>query len=211
MAILLGVVMLKETIRTQEWMCVLVMVAGGALSTMGGTWRAEWLGITLTLLASLFTALQFTIGKLGGSNIQPLVMNVYRTGVAGTLFILWCVFMGGFDLTVAQPRHWYAIFLGALLGPCLSVTLLYASYRYWDLSRTAMVLTLQPLAVMPMAYILFQTFPGGWKLVGGLLIMVGALWLVVIKDRPSGKLLAITPAKAESTEDTPSPCGVPLK
>jgi hypothetical protein len=62
-----------------------------------------------------------------------------------------------------------------------------------------------------MAYILFQTFPGGWKLVGGLLIMVGALWLVVIKDRPSGKLLAITPAKAESTEDTPSPCGVPLK
>lgn len=188
MAILLGTILLKERIRLLEWMAVTVMVGGGALSTLGGTWRLEWLGITLTLIASFFTALQLTIGKLGGSNIPPVVMNVYRTGVTAIAFIVWCLVMGGFDLTPAQPRHWAGILIGALLGPCLSITLLYSSYRYWGMTRSAMVLTLQPLAVLPMAYLMFHDIPGGWKLIGGLIIVAGGLWLVVLQRPPDEKL-----------------------
>lgn len=191
MVILLGTVMLKERLRLLEWIAVTVMVVGGAVSTLGGTWRLEWLGITLTLVASFFTAFQLTIAKLGGSNIPPVVMNVYRTGVTALAFVVWCLLMGGFDLTAAQPRHWAGILIGAFLGPCLSITLLYSSYRYWDMTRSAMVLTLQPLAVLPMAYVMFHDIPGGWKLVGGLIIVAGGLWLVALHRPPHSKPPAV--------------------
>lgn len=185
MTILLGVVLLKEHVRPLEWLAVAVMVGGGVLSTLGGTWQAEWWAIVLTLLASFFTALQFTLGKFGGDkSIPPLVMNVYRTAVAAGVIALVTLVLGEFDVTQAQPRHWGALLLGALFGPCLSVTLIYKSYRYWEMTRTAMVLTLQPLAVLPMAWLMFHDIPGGWKLIGGMIILVGGLWLVALHRPP---------------------------
>jgi chloramphenicol-sensitive protein RarD len=188
LTILLGVVLLKEHVRPLEWLAVAVMVGGGVLSAMGGTWKAEWLAIILTLAASFCTALQFTIGKFGGEkSIPPLVMNVYRTAIAAVIIMIVTLALGDFDLSTAQSRHWIALLLGALLGPCLSVTLIYASYRYWDMTRTAMVLTLQPLAVLPMAWLMFHDVPGGWKLVGGMIILAGGLWLVTLHRPPSNK------------------------
>jgi drug/metabolite transporter (DMT)-like permease len=188
MTILLGVVLLKEHVRPLEWLAVAVMVGGGVLSTMGGTWQAEWWAIVLTLAASFCTALQFTLGKFGGDkHIPPLVMNVYRTAVAAIAITVVTLAIGEFDLAMAEPRHWGALLLGALLGPCLSVTLIYDSYRYWEMTRTAMVLTLQPLAVLPMAYVIFHDIPGGWKLIGGLIILAGGLWLVALHRPPHNK------------------------
>ncbi len=185
MIILLGVILLKEHVRPLEWLAVAVMVGGGVMSTLGGTWQAEWWAIVLTLAACFFTALQFTLGKFGGDkNIPPLVMNVYRTAVAAAIITLVTLARGEFDLTQAQPRHWAALLLGALLGPCLSVTLIYASYRYWEMTRTAMVLALQPLAVLPMAYLMFHETPGGWKLWGGMIILLGGVWLVALHRPP---------------------------
>ncbi len=188
MTILLGVVMLKEHVRPLEWLAVAVMVGGGVLSTMGGTWQAEWWAILLTLAASFCTALQFTLGKLGGDrNMPPLVMNVYRTAVAAAIVTVVTLALGEFDISKAQGHHWTALLLGALFGPCLSVTLIYLSYRYWDMTRTAMVLTLQPLAVLPMAWVVFHNTPGGWKLAGGIVILLGGLWLVSLHRPPRDK------------------------
>lgn len=141
-----------------------------------------------TFAASFCTALQFTLGKFGGEkNIPPLVMNVYRTGVAAIALTLVTLALGEFNLANARPHHWAALLLGALIGPCLSVTLIYTSYRYWEMTRTAMVLTLQPLAVLPMAWLLFRDVPGGWKLGGGMIILAGGLWLVALHRPPHEK------------------------
>jgi drug/metabolite transporter (DMT)-like permease len=211
MAILLGTVFLRERLRFLEWVAVTVMVAGGALSTLGGTWRLEWLGIALTLAASFFTAFQLTIAKLGGSNIPPVVMNVYRTGVTGVAFVIWCLVMGGFDITPAGPRHWAGILIGAFLGPCLSITLLYSSYRFWAMTRTAMVLTLQPLAVLPMAYLMFHDIPVGWKLIGGLIIVAGGLWLVALHRPPQEKPPAVDGADLPGLAKVPGLVPVPTR
>ncbi|MCX6894804.1 MAG: DMT family transporter [Verrucomicrobia bacterium] len=185
MIILLGVVMLKEQVRPLEWVAVAVMVGGGVLSTLGGTWQAEWWAIVLVLAGCFCAALQFTIAKLGDDKgIPPLVVNVYRIAVAAVVITLVTLALGEFDLTKAQPRHWAALLIGALIGPCLSVTLTFASYRYWEMTRTAMVMTLQPLVVFPMAWVMFHDVPGGWKLIGGLVILVGGLWLVALHRPP---------------------------
>lgn len=189
MIILLGVVFLREHVRPLEWLAVAVMVGGGVISTLGGTWQAEWWAIVLTLAACFFTALQFTLGKFGGDkNIPPLVMNVYRTAVTTVIISIVTLVRGEFDLSQAGSYHWAALLLGALLGPCLSVALIYASYRYWEMTRTAMVLTLQPLAVLPMAYLVFHDIPGGWKLSGGALILLGGVWLVSLHRPPHDKV-----------------------
>lgn len=192
MTILLGVVLLKENVRALEWLAVAVMVGGGVLSTLGGTWQAEWWAIVLVLMGCFCAAIQFTLAKLGDDKgIPPLVVNIYRTAVAAIAITLVTLALGEFDPTKAQPRHWTALLLGALLGPCLSVTLTFASYRYWEMTRTAMVLTLQPLVVFPMAWLMFHDLPGGWKLIGGLIILAGGLWLVALHRPPHN------PARAE--------------
>lgn len=203
MTILLGVVLLKEHVRPLEWLAVAVMVGGGVLSTMGGTLQAEWWAILLTLAASFCTALQFTLGKFGGEkNIPPLVMNVYRTAVAAVVVTVVTLVLGEFDIAKARAIHWEALLLGALFGPCLSVTLIYASYRYWDMTRTAMVLTLQPLAVLPMAWLMFHDVPGGWKLIGGMIILVGGLWLVTLHRPPHS---TVRPEKSGAAGDAIAP------
>jgi len=107
--------------------------------------------------------------------------------VAAIVIALVTLALGEFNPANARPHHWTALLIGALLGPCLSVTLTFASYRYWEMTRTAMVLTLQPLAVFPMAYLMFHDIPGEWKLGGGMVILAGGLWLVALHRPPHDK------------------------
>ncbi|TSA29317.1 MAG: DMT family transporter, partial [Verrucomicrobiaceae bacterium] len=67
---------------------------------------------------------------------------------------------------------------------------------------TAMVLTLQPLAVLPMAWVIFHNTPGGWKLVGGIVILVGGLWLVSLHRPPHS---TVHPEKSGAEEDASVP------
>jgi len=154
----------------------------------------------LQLAACFFAALQFTLAKFGDDKgIPPLVVNVYRTAVAAVVVTLVTLVLGEFDLSQAETRHWAVLLIGALIGPCLSVTLTFASYRYWEMTRTAMVLTLQPLAVLPMAWLMFHDIPGGWKLIGGMVILVSGLWLVALHRPPHEKLSKVEKTQAFRT------------
>ncbi|MBU7046973.1 MAG: EamA family transporter, partial [Theionarchaea archaeon] len=74
---------------------------------------------------------------------------------------------------------------GAFLAPCTSFLLTFRALKYWELSRVNMLKTTQPLFVLPMAYLVFGKIPGGITLFGGLLILIGALWLSWIHLRRS--------------------------
>jgi drug/metabolite transporter (DMT)-like permease len=71
--------------------------------------------------------------------------------------------------------------LGAFLGPCASFLLTFRSYRCWDLSRSAIVKTVEPLFVLPLAYAVLGKLPTGTELLGGCLILVGAFWFAWIQ------------------------------
>ncbi len=174
-AIALGVVVLRERLTRTEALAVLVMIAGGAVSTVG-RWNIVGLGAILTLLACLSAAVQMLIAKSRAHEVPPNVLVFYRVGIGALVIASWVFSTGKADFDVPS-RYWYVTFLGAFLGPCASFLLTFRSYRYWDLSRASIVRTTQPLFVLPLAYAALGTVPGLRSVLGGCLILVGAVWL----------------------------------
>lgn len=175
LAIVLSVLLLGERLFMKELFPIVIMVAGGCLSTVG-RWSIVGTGTVLTILACTAVTVQLLLAKTESERIHPNILAFYRVFIAALAIALVTFLMGKADFN-AKTSHWLVTLLGAFLAPCASFFLTFRSYRYWELSRASMVKTMQPVFVLPMAYMVFGTIPTGRVLVGGVLILVGAFWL----------------------------------
>jgi transporter family protein len=185
LTIILAGVFLGEGLSINELPAAGLVLIGGIMS-VAGDWQVVSVrsGTVLTLLASLSAAFQRFIAKTVADDVHPNVLTFYRVGVGSVAVMVWSLVRGSIDLDVA-PVHWIATLSGAFLGPCLSFLLTYRSFRYWDLSRSTLLLMSQPMFVLVMAYVAFGTLPSGRQLAGGLAILIGAVWFVAIHLRHS--------------------------
>ena len=179
LTILLAGLILGERLRLREGLAIGVMIVGGCLST-AGVWQEVGLGVLLVMLASLTMSLQFVLGKNLAGMVHPGIMVFYRAACASAMMFLWVAGPGEARFDVGAV-YWGVTLVGAFLGPFVGYTLLFHSYRYWDLTRTSMVMTLQPLFVLPLGLIFLpEQGLSPQQLLGGILILAGALWLIAI-------------------------------
>lgn len=162
-----------------------LMVVGGCISTLG-RWEVVGLGALLILLACCAAATQSLIAKIKVSQLHPNIVTFYRVFVGASILAIVVLGSGKAEFTHVQTKYWALMLLGALLGPCLAHLLMFRSYMYWELSRSSMVHTVQPLFVIPLAYLFFDKFPTGMELLGGIVIMMGAFWLMRIATFEDG-------------------------
>lgn len=175
LTIMFGVLLLSERLLMKELFPITIMVIGGCLSTLG-RWHIVGVGTVLTILACLAVTIQMLIAKTESAEIHPNILVFYRVGIGAIVIALWTFFTGRADFDV-KTSYWLITLLGAFLGPCASFLLTFRSYRHWELSRSSIVKTVQPLFVLPMAYTIFDSIPSRNALLGGVLILVGAFWL----------------------------------
>ncbi|MFH0778701.1 MAG: DMT family transporter [Candidatus Eisenbacteria bacterium] len=175
LVIVLSVLILRERLTAKELAPAAIMILGGCISTIG-RWNIVGTGVVLTLLSCCAVAVQVTIAKSRVQEMHPNVLVFYRVASGSVVILLWCLLVGDIRFDV-EARYWHVTLLGAFLGPCLSYLLTFRSYRHWDLSRSSMVTTAQPLFVIPFAYLAFGTLPTGRELIGGFIILAGAFWL----------------------------------
>lgn len=185
LTILLGVVFLKEKLAWPELLALIIMFGGG-LWSIAGRWEKIGSGVVFTACAVGAMALQLFIAKTRVQRIHPNVMVVYRTVTGSVLIGFWLWISGMSDFAV-DLRYWAIVLLGAFLGPCASYLMIFHSYRYWSLSQSSIVLTMQPLLVLPLAYILLGSLPLKRELIGGLIILVGAVLLAYFERAKSKK------------------------
>jgi drug/metabolite transporter (DMT)-like permease len=176
--IILSVFILGERLRLIEAVPIGIMVLGGAMTTYG-RWHIVGTGVILTLLGCVAVAVQMLVVKLNVKEIHPNVLVFYRVSLAALFIALWSAMTGKLNFEISAP-HLAVTLLGAFLGPCASFLLTFRSYRYWELSRSSIVLTAQPLFVLPMAALVFGTIPTGLELAGGFVILGGAFFLVLL-------------------------------
>lgn len=179
MAIVAGVVFLKERFKREELIAMIIMFIGSMYS-IKGRWNIVGKGVIFTLLAGCAGAFQLLIAKVYAKRIHPNVMVTYRVGIAALLLGIWAVLSGRMDFKV-DLKYWLVTLLGAFLGPCVSFLFTFRAYYYWELSKSSILLTLQPLLVLPMAYIFLGTLPDIKELLGGLIILIGAAWLAFLQ------------------------------
>jgi len=188
LTIVSGVLFLKERLSKREVLAMVIMLLG-SLWSVAGRWETVGLGVILTLLAACAGTVQLLIAKSQTHQVHPNVLVAYRVGI-GSAFIAGWVFATGTANFAVEARYWYVTLLGAFLGPCASFLLTFRAYQYWTLSQSTIILTAQPLLVLPLAYIFLGTLPTPRELVGGCMILVGAFWLAFIQVAKSTKKMS---------------------
>ena len=175
MGMLLGVIFLKERLAWMDVLPVMVMLAGGLVGTWGRC-EAVGLGLLYTVAGALLFAIQLFIGKLQSGKLDEVALVFYRSFFALIVVTGWTFATGRQHFSVG-PSIWFATMLGSFLGPFLGFICMFRSYRYWGLSRSSMVMSVQPLVVLPLAVIVLGAFPEGRELLSGSIILAGAFWL----------------------------------
>ena len=175
LTIIASYVVLREKMSAWEVLPFIIMLIGGVISTIG-VWHAVATGVVLTLLACATVVIQMLVAKKSITNIHPNILVFYRVGGAALIIILYTLLINKVEFS-GDISHWAATLAGAFLGPCCSFLFTFRSYRYWSLSRSSIVLTIQPLFVLPMSYIVLGQLPTVLQLIGGGIILTGALWL----------------------------------
>jgi drug/metabolite transporter (DMT)-like permease len=176
--IVLSALFLDERLLFKELGPIAIMIIGGCLSVVG-RWNIVGTGIILSLFGCCAFAVQMLMAKMVVADIHPNVLVFYRVGIGALVIALWTFLTGKADFSV-KTSYWLVTFSGAFLGPCLSFILTFQSYRYWGLSRSTIVRTAQPLFVLPMAYLFLGKLPAENELLGGCVILAGALWFAWI-------------------------------
>ncbi len=178
LTIISGVVILKERLSGIELFAMAIMLLGG-LWSVAGRWETVGSGVILSVLACVAGTVQLLIAKSLTHQVHPNVLVAYRVGIGAVLLAFWVFVTGAADFAV-DMRYWCVTLLGAFLGPCASFLFTFRSYRYWTLSQSSIVLTAQPLFVLPLAYVFLGTLPTTRELAGGAVILTGAFWLAWI-------------------------------
>ncbi len=174
--IVLSSIVLGERLRMIEVVPITAMVLGGAITTVG-RWHVVGTGVVLTLTGCVAVAIQMLVVKVNVNRIHPNILVFFRVSLAAVVIGFWSLITGKLDFDVGIS-YVLVTLLGAFFGPCASFLLTFRSYRYWDLSRSSILLTGQPLLVIPMAYLAFGKLPTGFELLGGSIILGGAFCLV---------------------------------
>ena len=185
LTILSGVLVLKERLSKREVLAMLVMLLG-SLWSVADRWQTVGSGVILTLLAACAGTVQLLIAKSQTHQVHPNVLVAYRVGIGAAFVACWAFATGAANFAV-EARYWYVTLLGAFLGPCASFLLTFRAYKYWSLSQSSIILTAQPLLVLPLAYLFLGTLPARRELAGGGMILMGAFWLAFIQVARSTK------------------------
>ncbi|MFW6158171.1 MAG: DMT family transporter [Planctomycetota bacterium] len=178
LVILLSAAFLGERLSGFEIAGAVVMVVGGCVSALGD-WQAEAIrtGLVLMLLCCVTAATWRVLIKARSDLVHPMVGNFYRLALAAVVIAPWTLWTSASAADVAADS-WVVLFVGAVCGPCIGMSLVFNSYRYWELSKTSMVVMLQPLIVLPIAAFMPQSTLTRVQLLGGMIILVGGLWVV---------------------------------
>ena len=178
LTILLSAIILGERFKAKQIVPILIMVLGSSLSTIG-RWHIVGTGTLLVLVSNSTVATQMLLSKIMVTEISPSVLVFYRVAIAMLVAGVWAAIAG--NLTLDVPRsYWLVTLLGAFLGPCTSFFFTFRSYRHWDLSRSSVVGTAQPLIVLPLAFLFLGRLPAEKELLGGCVLLLGAFWLTWI-------------------------------
>ncbi len=120
-------------------------------------------------------AVQNFLCKLIVEDCRPELIVFCRSVGGACCVALWAMAKGGVEWSV-PGRYYLAAGLGALVAAVLGQTLLFRSYLHWELARSMVVYSGQPLVVIVLAWTCLGMIPDGQGLLGGAFILTGAVW-----------------------------------
>jgi len=176
--ILLGVLFLKERLSGIEVIGAGIAIFGTLLLSLSGK-SIGGLWLFLPLAGALFAALHHFASKMVISKAHPMILVQMRT-MFSLLFIwlgilLFSLLTGTNQFKMVPLYLLPVIFVVGIFTAVIAFFLFYKSYAFIDVSKSAVMRTLEPFFVVMLVFIIFNEAPGSMDFVGGGLIVFGVV------------------------------------
>ncbi len=178
--IMLGIVFLREKMNSIEALGAAISIIG-ALIISFKTNDIGLLGMGLAIAASLSIAVQEFIAKIYVKKIKPYQLTSVRTMFTAGLLIAFVTATG--KLQPIGTEHLLMIAIGSILSAVLGYLFFFEALDKMDISKVAIIRTLDPFIVVFYVFILFQSLPSAIQLIGGVLIVAGVIISELSMDR----------------------------
>lgn len=181
LAIILGVVLLRERFTRGEALGASISIAG--IIIMRVTLRMEYsLGFWYVLTGAVFFALAELFSKLAVRFVEPFVLTYLRSLFVAVVF--WIALIGKGASFQGLKQVWPGVVALGFVGPIAArMTYLFA-LKHLDLSKVAVISQTQPVFVLLFAYLGLGQLPTVRETIGGLLLLSGCFVMVMGRYQP---------------------------
>ena len=170
--ILLGIVFLKEKLHFHD-IVGMVIALGGAFAISFATGDYLTTGVAVALAASFAIAVHQVLSKVYVKTINPLTLVSLRTLYTALFLLAYAAAFSKLQPFPLEQLPWLtiAIIINAIFG----FVFFYKALELLDVSKVAIIRTLDPFVVVVYALVIFQTLPSLNELFGGTLVVIGVL------------------------------------
>lgn len=181
----LGFIFLGERLNRWESFGIVITIIGAVIVSYQ---REGYLliGTLLALISAFFySILSFLIKKIAQDLNMLTVASLRALGVSVVVFLYLTV-----TNTFKMPGPLDVLFmtLGGISGGLIAKTSQFQSIKLLDVSRSTAVMPLESLFVIIFSYLFFDDFPSLVKLVGGVCIVTGVVFLVIFRGEKADVL-----------------------
>ncbi len=180
----LGFFLLKERFNRKEFIGMVLAVMGAFIISYKGNTSIDDMfidGTQYVLYSGVFSAVSSVIIKKNIRNINPIILTTNRSFFLLIFSIIALLYTE--DPLAISFKPLLNIFIGASLGPFLTVIAGYLALQYIPLSQKAIINSTKGLFVLFGAYLYFGQFPETIALIGGLITILGLLLIAFGKSK----------------------------
>lgn len=187
-AILATIIVFKERFNIWESIGIILAVIGAFVISYKGNNSLDTMfvyGTQYILYSAIATTIILLIIKKNIQKVSPILLVLNRT-IFLFLFFLMAVLLyeDGFYISQNATKN---IVIGSLLGPFLAAITTFKALQYIPMSQKAIFDSARGLVIMIGAYLYFGKFPEKIALIGGLISIVGVLFIAYGKLKLSKK------------------------
>ena len=173
---ILGVIVLKERFNSIEIVGVLLTLLGAFVISYKSNSTVNSLflnGTQYILISSAVIAVNTILIKKYIRKLSPALLSLNRIVFIFTFATL-VMFITSQSFIIPK-KAFYAITIGSLLGPFLTVIASYNALKYIDASKRTILSSSRSLFVMLGAYLYFGKLPMKYQIIGGIVTILGIL------------------------------------
>lgn len=176
--IIASILYFKERFNIWESLGIILALLGAFVISYNGndTWRNMFVdGTQYILIMAVTTTLITLIIKKNIQKVSPIVLVINRTVFLFVFFVLSFLIMRE-NLSISNFAM-QNILIGSLLGPFLAAVSGYLALQFIPVSQKAIFDSTRGLIVLIGAYLYFGKFPEVIAIIGGLISIVGVLFI----------------------------------
>lgn len=186
--ILLGIIFLKERLTWIEIAGAVIAIIGTFVISFDSQ-SLLTLGIAVAIASAFFNAIHDTLAKSLTSKMDPLVMASIRTSFSFFFLASYAAALG--KIVSVPPGLFFLILIGSTMSAVIGYIFYFLSMQRLEISKVAIIRTLDPFVVMLYALIIFRTFPTTIELTGGIMIVLG----VILSEVEVGRAISRTASR----------------